>query len=35
MVLRAKGNNAKVNMFKNILPNGFECIFVRQLSSLE
>jgi UTP--glucose-1-phosphate uridylyltransferase len=35
MALRAKGNNAQVNMVKNILPNGVECIFVRQLSSLE
>ena len=35
MALGAKGNNAQVNMVKNILPNGVECIFVRQLSSLE
>jgi UTP--glucose-1-phosphate uridylyltransferase len=28
--LRAKGKNEIANMVKNILPEGIECVFVRQ-----
>jgi len=31
MALRTKGKNEMADMIKNILPNGVECIFVRQL----
>ena len=32
--LRAKGKHAQANMVHNILPNGVECIFVRQAEQL-
>ena len=34
MVLRAKDKNDQADMVKNILSNGVECIFVRQLEQL-
>jgi UTP--glucose-1-phosphate uridylyltransferase len=34
MALRAKGKNDQADMVKNILPNGVECIFVRQAEQL-
>jgi len=34
MALRAKGKNKQADMVKNILPNGVECIFVRQAEQL-
>ena len=34
MALRAKGKDVQANMIKNILPNGVECIFVRQPEQL-
>ena len=34
MALRAKGKNDQADMVKNILPNGVECIFVRQPEQL-
>ena len=34
MALRAKGKNDQADMVKNILPNGVECIFVRQSEQL-
>jgi len=34
MALRAKGKNEQANMVKNILPDGVECIFVRQPEQL-
>jgi UTP--glucose-1-phosphate uridylyltransferase len=34
MALRAKGKNDQVDMVKNILPNGVECIFVCQPEQL-
>ena len=34
MALRAKGKDVQANMVKNILPNGVECIFVRQPEQL-
>ena len=33
-ILRAKGKNAQAEMVKNILPQGVECIFVRQAEQL-
>jgi UTP--glucose-1-phosphate uridylyltransferase len=29
-MLRAKGKDAKAHMVRNIIPEGVECIFVRQ-----
>ena len=34
MALRSKGNNKMANMVKNILPEGIECVFVRQQEQL-
>jgi len=34
MALRAKGKNEQADMVKNILPEGVECIFVRQPEQL-
>ena len=34
MALRAKGKNEQAEMIKNILPEGVECIFVRQPEQL-
>ena len=34
MALRAKGKHEQADMVKNILPNGVECIFVRQAEQL-
>lgn len=34
MALRAKGKNTQADMVKNILPEGVECIFVRQPEQL-
>ena len=34
MALRAKGNHEQADMIKNILPEGVECIFVRQAEQL-
>ena len=34
MALRAKGKDVQADMVKNILPNGVECIFVRQPEQL-
>ena len=34
MALRAKGKNEQADMVKNILPDGVECIFVRQTEQL-
>ncbi|NDD10523.1 MAG: hypothetical protein EB086_12815 [Rhodobacteraceae bacterium] len=34
MALRAKGKDAQADMVKNILPEGVECIFVRQPEQL-
>ena len=33
-ILRAKGNDAKADMVRNIIPSGVECIFVRQAEQL-
>ena len=34
MALQAKGKNEQADMVKNILPEGVECIFVRQAEQL-
>ena len=34
MALRASGNTQKADMVKNIMPEGVECIFVRQPEQL-
>lgn len=34
MAFRAKGTNQQVHMIENILPQGVECIFVRQTEQL-
>ncbi|MDB3882574.1 UTP--glucose-1-phosphate uridylyltransferase GalU [Amylibacter sp.] len=34
LVLRSKGKNEMANMVKNILPDGIECVFVRQKEQL-
>ena len=34
IILRAKGKGAQANMVRNIIPEGVECIFVRQAEQL-
>ena len=34
MALRSKGKNKQADMVRNILPEGIECLFVRQPAPL-